>query len=48
MRREELNDVPRDEVRNVVDGFIRNDNATRVVCDAQSDGKWTVTADLPD
>ena len=48
MREEELTDVPSDEVHNVVDSFINNDNATRVVCDQQADGSWTVTANIPD
>ncbi len=41
----DLEKVPAEQVGSVVQSFVSNDGATKIVCTRQSDGTWTVTAE---
>jgi hypothetical protein len=41
---DKLTDVDKKDVGKTVHDFINKDDATKVVCTEQADGKWTVTA----
>jgi hypothetical protein len=47
MRQEKMQNVPPDELGDIVSGFA-DDGATSIDCRRQGDGNWTVTATFPD
>jgi hypothetical protein len=42
-----LTKIPSDQVANVVNSFIKNDEATKITAEKEADGTWRVTAYLP-
>lgn len=42
-----INDIPSNEVPNVISSFINRDNAVRFELIKKSNGKWSITAYIP-